>query len=103
MEATTDSRLVRGIEYPKIVYLEGLLFFFGANFLYHQHVFRANQNRLQFAGFLLVNIFTSYQLAEATNISVTKYYAAIYNNTKEFQHRAMLNQKLRLRLFGSNQ
>jgi len=42
----SGSRLVKGAEYPKIVYLEGLLFFFGANFFYHQHVFRANQNRL---------------------------------------------------------
>lgn len=41
-----NSRIVRGIEYPKIVYLESLLFFFGANFLFHQHVFRASQNRL---------------------------------------------------------
>ena len=42
----TESRLVYKTEYPKIVYLEGLLFFFGANFLFHQNVFRANQNRL---------------------------------------------------------
>jgi hypothetical protein len=44
-------------------------------------VFRANQNRLQFAAFLFVNAFTSYQLAEATNIGVSRYYAALYNNT----------------------
>ena len=98
-----NSRLVRGVEYPKIVYIEGLLLFFGANFLYHQHVFRANQNRLQFGGFLLVNLFTSYQLAEATNIGATRYYAALYNNSQEFNHRASLNQKLRLRLFGPQQ
>jgi hypothetical protein len=35
MDANTDSRIVRNVEYPKIVYLEGLLFFFGANFLFH--------------------------------------------------------------------
>jgi hypothetical protein len=99
----SGSRLVKGTEYPKIVYLEGLLFFFGANFFYHQHVFRANQNRLQFAGFLLVNLFTSFQLAEATNISATRYYAALYNNSMEFQHRAQLNQRLRQKLFGQQQ
>ena len=100
--ADTDSisRLVHTAEYPKIVYLESLLIFFGANFLYHQNVFRANRNRLQFGGFLLANLFTSYQLAEATNIGCTNYYAALYNNTLEFQHRAQLNQKLRLKLVG---
>jgi len=33
--ATSGSRLIHLPVYPKIVYLEGLLFFFGANFLYH--------------------------------------------------------------------
>ena len=98
-----DSRLVHGAEYPNIVYLEGLLFFFGANFLYHQNVFRANKNKLQFGAFLFVNLFTSYQLAEATNVGVTGYYAALYNNTMESQHRAMVNQRLRLKLFGQRQ
>lgn len=97
----TESRLVREVEYPKIVYLEGLLFFFGANFLYHHHVFKSNQNKLQFAGFLLVNLFTSYQLAEATNMGAQRYYAALYNNSIEYQHRAQVNQRLRLKLFGS--
>jgi hypothetical protein len=86
-----SPRLVHTAEYPKIVYLESLLIFFGANFLYHQNVFRQNKNRLQFAGFLLANLFTSYQLAEATNIGATRYYAALYNNTLEYQHRAQLN------------
>ncbi len=101
MEKQNTSRLVRDAIYPRIVYLEGLLFFFGANYLYHHHVFKANQNRLQFAGFLLANLFTSYQLAEATNPAATLYYAALYNNSKEFAHRAALNQKLRLKLFGN--
>ena len=42
----TGSRLVHGAEFPKIVYLEGLLFFFGANFLFHQNIFRANKSKL---------------------------------------------------------
>lgn len=99
-EQQEQSRIVRSVEYPKIVYLEGLLFFFGANYLFHQNVFRSNQNRLQFLGFLLVNAFTSYQLAEATNIGVSRHYAAAYNNTLEYQHRAALNAKLRIKLFG---
>lgn len=102
-DTNSGSRLISGAEYPKIVYLEGLLFFFGTNFLYHQNVFRANQNRLQFAGFLLVNAFTSFQLAEATNVGASRYYAALYNNSQEFQHRALLNQRLRLKLFGQRQ
>jgi hypothetical protein len=95
-----SSRLAQNVEYPKIVYLEGLLIFFGANFLYHQNIFRANQNKFQFFVFLAVNAFTSFQLAEATNIGVSRHYAAAYNNTMEYQHRAALNAKLRLRLFG---
>lgn len=102
-DTSAESRLVHNIEYPKIVYLESLIFYFGANFLYHHHIFRANQNRPQFAAFLLVNLFTSFQLAEATNLNVTSYYATIFNNSKEMQHRAALNQKLRLKLFGGNQ
>ena len=42
----STSRLVQASEYPKIVYLESLLIFFGANFLYHQNVFRQNKNKL---------------------------------------------------------
>ena len=63
-----ESRIVIGVEFPKIVYLESLLFFFGANYLYHQNIFRANQRKSNFLAFVLVNLFTSYQLAEATNI-----------------------------------
>lgn len=91
MDPTAESRFVRNVEYPKIVYLESILLFFGANFLYHQNVFRNNQNRLQFVGFLLVNAFTSFNLAQATNISVAKYNAALYNNSLELRHRALVN------------
>ena len=100
MDPNADSRIVRDIQYPKIVYLEALLIFLGANFIYHQKVFRANNNRYQFLGFMLVNLFTSFQLAEACNINVARYNAAIYNNTHEMRHRATLNQQLRLKLFG---
>lgn len=84
MDPNSEKRLVPDLIYPKIVYLEGLILFFGANFLYHQNVFRANHNKPQFAAFLLANMFTSFQLSEATNFQCARYYAAIYNNTKEY-------------------
>lgn len=68
MDADKDTRIIRDIDYPKAVYLETLLLFLGANFIYHQQVFRRNNNKLQFLGFILVNTFTSYNLAEATNL-----------------------------------
>lgn len=98
-----ESRIVYSTSYPKMVYIESLLIFFGANFLFHQNVFRASQNRLQFLGFLAVNAFTSYQLAETLNHSVIRYYTAGYNNTMEMNHRAELNARLRLKLFGRKQ
>ena len=84
MDPNSDTRLVRGVIYPKMVYLEGLILYFGANFIYHQNVFRQNLNKPQFAAFLLVNLFTSYHLTEAVNFDCARYYAAIFNNTKEF-------------------
>lgn len=91
MDPTSDSRLVRHTVFPKIVYLEALTLFLGANFLFHQHVYRASQNKPHFLAFMLVNAFTSLQLAEATNPAVASYNAAIFNNTLERQHRAILN------------
>jgi hypothetical protein len=100
MDPTLESRLVNPPHYPKIVYLESLLLFFGANFIYHQRVFRHNQNKVQFAGFLLANLFTSFQLCDATNRAALAHYAAQANNTFEIQHRALINQKLRTKLFN---
>ena len=57
---TTESRIIRTPSYPKIVYLESLILFFGANYLYHRSVFTHNSNKPQFLGFILVNLFTSY-------------------------------------------
>ena len=91
MDADSESRIVRNAVYPKIVYLEALLMFFGANYIYHQQVFRRNNNKYQFLGFILANIFTSYNFAEATNLGVARYYAALYNNTMEIEHRAKLS------------
>ena len=56
----SDSRVVAITEYPKMVYAEALVFFFGANFLFHQNVFRRSNDKFHFAGFMLVNAFTSF-------------------------------------------
>lgn len=98
MEAS-EPRIVYDCEYPKLPYLESLVFFLGGNLIFHQAVFRHRQNKLQFTGFLLVNLFTSYQLGQACNHGVIKYYAALFNNSKELQHRALITQQLRLKLF----
>ena len=63
--------------------MEALTLFLGANFLFHQNVFSASKNRPHFLAFMLVNAFTSIQLAEATNPAVATYNAALYNNTLE--------------------
>ena len=55
----SDSRLVHGISYPAINYLATLGLFLGGNLTYHRKVFRQNNNRLNFTGFLLINAFTS--------------------------------------------
>ena len=35
MDPNTESRIAIGFYYPKLVYLESLIMFFGANFIYH--------------------------------------------------------------------
>jgi hypothetical protein len=80
MDPNSEARLAPPKNYPKIVYLETMIFFFGANFLFHHHVFRTSQNRLQFGAFLFVNLFTSYQLAEGSNLGCASYHSSIFNN-----------------------
>ena len=94
------SRYHSDVEYPKLVYLEMAACFFAANFVYHKNIFRRNQNKLAFGGFVLINAFTSYALCEAGNPQVAKYYAALYNNKVENDHRARLNYILRTSLWG---
>ena len=98
----SESRIVELRPYPKMVFAETLVFFFGANFLYHQNVFRRTANRPGFALFMLVNAFTSFQLAEATNVNVLRYYGCHINNKLEIEHRAEMNTVLRTRLYGKN-
>ena len=74
--------------------------FFGANFIYHRNVFRRDLSKLGFGAFLLINAFTSYAAVEALNPAVARYYAAAYNNTLEYQHRAIKSQYLRKKIFG---
>ena len=80
------SRYHDSISYPKLAYAEMAVMFFGANFVYHRNVFRRNQLKLPFFGFLLINGFTAWSLTEATNPAVAKYYAAAYNNQMESEH-----------------
>ena len=55
---------------------------------------------MHFAAFMCVNAFTSFQLAEATNMGVLNYYGAHLNNASEMQHRAKVNEMLRKSLYN---
>ena len=93
-----SSRMIEGTDYPRSIYAQMLVVFFGANLMYHKNIFRMNGNRPQFFMFMLANAFTSYQLAELTSLSVIDRDAAAFNNTLEIQHRAALNERLRLNM-----
>ena len=97
---SSGSRLHSDISYPTFVYMETAATFLAANFVYHKNVFRRNQNKFNFGVFLLINAFTSFQVCEMANPSAQRYYAALYNNTAERQHRQELNKKLRVKLLG---
>ena len=94
------SRLADSAGYPTTAYAEMAIVFFGANFLYHRNVFRRDLSKLGFGAFLLINAYTSYNLVEALNPSVIRYYAAAYNNTIEYQHRSVKGHFLRTKVFG---
>ena len=98
--AKAPSRLNIAAPYPKAVYLESLMVFFGANFLFHQNVFRRVGSRPQFAAFMVVNAFTSLQVAEISNMTYLRRCATIYNNTKEMEHRAEVNAVVRTRMLN---
>ena len=95
----TESRIVVSPKYPHLVYLESALIFFGANFLFHQNVFRRSGNRAQFAIFMGVNAFTSFNIAECLSVQAAQYHASAFNNTLEMEHRANMQERLRLKLF----
>eukprot|EP00351_Strombidinopsis_sp_SopsisLIS2011_P000639 CAMPEP_0116871438 /NCGR_PEP_ID=MMETSP0463-20121206/1803_1 /TAXON_ID=181622 /ORGANISM="Strombidinopsis sp, Strain SopsisLIS2011" /LENGTH=103 /DNA_ID=CAMNT_0004509889 /DNA_START=25 /DNA_END=336 /DNA_ORIENTATION=- len=96
--ADNSSRMIRASEFPSTLYAQTLVYFFGANLMYHKHIFRTTGNRVAFSLFMVANAFTSYQLAECTNLTIIDRDAAAYNNTLEVEHRAQINQKLRLNM-----
>ena len=96
---TTESRIEVTPKYPPIVYLESALIFFGANFLFHQNVFRRSGNRAHFAAFMMVNAFTSYNISEGLNEQAARYHASAFNNTLELEHRNNMQEKLRMKMF----
>ena len=99
MADTNSNRLVKVSDSSPSLYLETLVYFFGANFAFHHSVFRSQGSRPQFAAFMLVNVFTSYQLAQFTNYHEMARMGAMLNNTLEMEHRANLNTIYRRRLF----
>ena len=68
------------------------------NYLFHHKVFRRNGSRPQFAAFMLVNAFTSWQLAECANMASLVRYSYVLENTKEMEHRALMTQRLRQKM-----
>ena len=96
------SRYNDDVEYPKLAMVEMAAIFFGANFCYHKAVYRTNLKKLNFFSFLFINALASYNITEATNASVARYYAAAYNNTVEMEHRAKLSYIMRKKIYGGS-
>ena len=96
----TENRIRNVGAFPKVVYLQALAIFLGANFMYHHQVFRTSGNRLQFLMFMGVNLFTSYQIADATVTASLHRQATMLNNAIELKHRQDLQHKLRIGLFN---
>jgi hypothetical protein len=89
------QRMEEAPVYPKAVYLETLFLWMGGNFIYHQRVFRQNQMRVGFTLFMLVNLWTSQQVAEAFNPYVHQHIAAALNNLDETEHRKKMTETYR--------
>ena len=100
-ESDNGGRLTIAPEHPKSVYFEAAVLFFGANFLFHQNVFRRVGSRQQFAAFMLVNAFASYQIAECSNITYLRRQAILLNNTREIEHRSKVNELIRSKLINA--
>ena len=101
IEPKNEGRLRIADEYPKTVYFETMVLFFGSNFLFHQNVFRRAGSRPQFAMFMLVNAFTSLQIAECCNYQYLRRQATLLNNTREMDHRANLNGIIRTNMLNA--
>ena len=101
MNPDLPSRLVSTPDVSPMVYLEALSLFMAGNFIFHQKVFRNQGSRPQFFAYMVVNCFTSYQFAHGFNRSSLHRSAAIFENTKEMEHRATINENLRKRMFNT--
>ena len=99
-ENKKDNRIVDVPAYPKSIILESLVLFFGANFMFHQNVFRRVGSRPQFAVFMLVNAFTSHQIIECCNYVYLQREACLFNNSSELKHRVKMNELVRLRMLN---
>ena len=100
--STPAPRKIEVTEYPKSVYLEATILFFGSNFVYHMAIHRSRGSFPHFAAFMVVNAFTSYQLAECMNMGAIRHYAARFQNLREVQHRNKLTEQLRLKIINRN-
>lgn len=83
----SESRLVTLPRYPNFAYVQMLFYYMASNFAFYHFIFRRTGDRRQFAAFMLVNLFTSHELGEATNPSALKHYAGYINNIVEREHR----------------
>ena len=96
----SESRIVPLPLYPSSVYFQTAVYYLATNLGFYHFVFRRTADRRQFAAFMLVNVFTSFNLAELTNPRSIKHYAAFLNNTQELEHRRQLTEKLRKNLYA---
>ena len=83
----SESRFVSLPYYPASVYSQALIYYLTLNFGFYHFVYRRTANRTQFIGFMLLNIITSWNLAEITNPKAMAHYAAYINNNQEHEHR----------------
>lgn len=95
----TESRLVSLPMYPGSVYGQTLIYYLATNFGFYHLVYRRTANRPQFLGFLLLNMVTSWQLAEITSPKAMAHYAAYINNHNEHEHRKKMTEHFRKNLF----
>lgn len=95
----SESRIVSLPMYPASVYSQTLIYYLATNFGFYHFIYRRTANRTQFAAFMLLNIVTSWQLAEITNPKAMAHYAAYINNSVEHEHRRQMTEHFRKNLF----
>ena len=102
MDPNSESRIIKDLNYPKLVFGEALLIFLGANYFFFKNIFKIHNNRVQLISFIFVNAFTSMNMAELIHFGTAKYYAGLYNNWLEVEHRKVMNEQLQNKLVGKN-